>query len=53
MEREVDDLLKELINLKSMNRELQDAADLLVKNSELTKKHIVAGTPDDPGYTYK
>jgi hypothetical protein len=53
LEREVDDLRKELQNLKSMSRELQDVADMIIANSEVTKKHVVAGTPDDPEYPYK
>jgi hypothetical protein len=53
LEREVDDLRKELANLKTMNQDLQGAADSTLESAEVIKKHVVYGTPDDPEYPYK
>ena len=53
LEREVDDLRKELANLKSTSQQLQETADSILASAELTKKHVIIGTPDDPKYPYK
>ncbi|MGA2300222.1 MAG: hypothetical protein ABSG77_05960 [Candidatus Acidiferrum sp.] len=53
LEHEVDALRKELVNLKAMSQELQEAADSILESTEVTKKHVVVGTLDDPEYPYK
>ena len=50
---EVDALRAELTKLTNISNELQGYSEEILKTSELTKKHIVQGTPDDPEYPYK
>ena len=50
---EVDALRGALTRLTDISSELQGYSEEILKTSELTKKHVVQGTTDDPEYPYK
>lgn len=53
LETQVAALRNEITRLQAMSHELQEAADVIQNDLEVTKRHVVAGTPDEPGWPHK
>jgi hypothetical protein len=46
-------LKSEIEVLQSITKELQEGASVISSDTEIIRRHAVAGTPDDPEYPYK
>lgn len=53
LQRQTDALRRKLANLESIIEELQEATGSIWESTEMVKKHVVAGTPDDSEWPYK
>jgi hypothetical protein len=53
LKAEVNDLREQLAALRLISVELQDSTEAIARSTEITKRHVVAGTIDDPEFPYK
>lgn len=53
LKRQVETLREKLTSLESATQALRDATEVIQDTSDVIRRHVAAGTPDDPDFPYK